>query len=615
MENIKAQVKRFVELKKEYNNKSSRTKSKADVLLPEYWDGYNYAVEMMNAIRVHAERNFFPEHLFKAKAPNQTDEEIKLAKAIFKNPTQTVFIDYINTVSRVNNDANYTLEFRDKEEQMMAQYIKYVTEDLPVYGSVEAFQDDILQTIKAIDPNGIVVLMPSYDVVRDELGNPIVQEDSVTIDDTTIKVKPIYYSVDKIVAQNEDVFYMVVMDEKSEVEEGSKKVREGIVLLFMDSTGFYKIYQVGKKSEMNFSEPVQFYPTNFEYVPAIKLMGVPKLIPGTTRMVYNSPFSYVIDVLDMALLDNSNLQISKYKCVFPYVVSLAQPCEFERDGQKCNRGEIFDMASERNISCPSCNGSGLKSRITPSGQLLINPKSSISEGDQQLPDYIKYVSPSTETVKFLDEQIEKNEKKARRILHLPDADSSATGNEGKTATGSLSKQKALVSLIQPISDQTFDIVQFIYDTIGVMMFGQNYKGVDIGRPVNYDIMTSEDYIYAIAEAQRVGVAPFVIYTLINQYIRSMFVTSKEATAAYELLMSTDYVVTLSVEDVSLAVANGTIDKWQELIHISGIQLIQELVGVNENFFQQDFKVQMDQLIAKAKERLPVIENQRPEIFD
>ena len=62
-------------------SKEQDTNRKKNVTLPEYYPTYLQAVENMEAIRIHAEKGVFPERLFKAKSPNQTDKEFDYLKA------------------------------------------------------------------------------------------------------------------------------------------------------------------------------------------------------------------------------------------------------------------------------------------------------------------------------------------------------------------------------------------------------------------------------------------------------------------------------------------------------------------------------------------------------
>jgi hypothetical protein len=65
------------------------------------------------------------------------------------------------------------------------------------------------------------------------------------------------------------------------------------------------------------------------------------------------------------------------------------------------------------------------------------------------------------------------------------------------------------------------------------------------------------------------------------------------------------------EDIAMRLSNGSIEPYQDVIHNSGLQLIDALIRENENFFEQDFVTQQEQLIQKAKDRAVQANTQSP----
>ena len=120
---------------------------------------------------------------------------------------------------------------------------------------------------------------------------------------------PHYYSCKSIVGQSFGEYYLVITDDYSNVKSGSKMEKSGIVLELYDDTNIWKIYQTGKKSDMEFSEPVLYFQHNLGYVPCHKLMGTPQLI--NDEIAFQSPFITAVPFLDQVVLDESYLQISK----------------------------------------------------------------------------------------------------------------------------------------------------------------------------------------------------------------------------------------------------------------------------------------------------------------
>jgi hypothetical protein len=422
---------------------------------------------------------------------------------------------------------------------------------------------------------------------------------------------PRYFNCKNIVGQKFGEYYLVISDDHSDVKAGSKMEHTGLVLELFDQNAIYRIEQTGKKSDMTFGEPVLYFQHNLGYVPCIKLMGSPQLIAD--EIAFQSPFITAVPLLDQVVLDESYLQMSKATSAFPFMVALGEICEFvDREGNKCNDGQIFDPINGGYRTCGSCNGSGVKSRFSPTGMLLIKPRTSLSEGDSGLSgEYLKFVSPPMDTLTFLRTEIEQQMAKSRRILHLPSSDESGTIGEASTATGSLNKLRALYAFIKPISDQLFTIYEFCLVTMGKMRYGDLFGGVNLVYPTSFDISTPSDYLAVISEGIKAGVPPSITFSNVYNYIRAIHYTDEETSAVYDLIINSDELLLMSNADILARLASGSVEKWQDVLHNSGPQLIMELIrdfipteGA-QRFLDLPMSEQIAALRAKAAEKIAV----------
>lgn len=581
IEEINKVVKRFAYMYKGWNEAQRSaplnpiTKQRVGVSqYPEYWDGYNYAAKMYDSILPHTRPDVYPEHLLSVRAPNQTDQQAQYIKANYKPTTLSVFEDFKATVSRAFADQNWSIKYMPEMDERFGDdtFQRFVNEEIEKFGSVEAFVKTMLPTLKLVDPNGIIAIEP------DEVEMVAIDgEQTEVISNDLLKPMPEYYSCKSIVGQKFGEYYLVITEDKTEVKAGSKMERSGLVLELYDDANIWKIYQTGKKSEMEFSEPVLYFNHNLGYVPCHKLQGMPQMING--EICFQSPFITAVPFLDQVVLDESYLQISKATSAFPFMVALGEVCDFvDREGNKCVDGQLFDPISGGYRTCPSCSGGGLKSRFSPTGMLLIKPKTSVSEGDTGISgEYLKFVSPPMDTLNFLRVEIEAQMKKARSILHLPSSDSTAGVGEAVTATGSLNKMRSLYAFLKPISDQLFSLYEFILVTTGRMRYGDLFGGVSLVYPTTFDISTPSDYLAVIGEGITAGVPPSVTFSNVYNYIKAIHYTDEETSAIYDLIIHADELLLMSSADIAARVANGTVEKWQDVLHFSAPQLIMELI--------------------------------------
>jgi hypothetical protein len=584
------------------------TKQRASSQYPEYWSGYNYAAKMYDSILPHSRSDVYPEHLLSVRAPNQTDAQALYIKANYKATTLSVFEDFRATISRAFADQNWSIRYNEELDERFAEetFQRYVNTEIEKFGSLEMFVKNMLPTLKLVDANGIIAIYPDdiHYMEVDGVEEPIIGNE-------LLRPMPTYYNCKNIVGQKFGEYYLVISDDHSYVKNGSKMEESGIVLYLYDQNAIYKIEQTGKKSDMTFGEPMLYFQHNLGYVPCIKLMGSPQLIAD--EIAFQSPFITAVPLLDQVVLDESYLQMSKATSAFPFMVALGEICEFiDREGNKCNDGQIFDPINGGYRTCGSCNDSGVKSRFSPTGMLLIKPKTSLSEGDTGLSgEYLKFVSPPMDTLTFLRTEIEQQMAKSRRILHLPSSDESGTIGEASTATGSLNKLRSLYAFIKPISDQLFTIYEFCLVTIGKMRYGDLFGGVNLVYPTSFDISTPSDYLAVISEGVKAGVPPSITFSNVYNYIRAIHYTDEETSAIYDLIINADELLLMSNADILARLASGSVEKWQDVLHNSGPQLIMELIrdfipteGA-ERFLDQPMSEQITQLRAKAAEKIAV----------
>jgi hypothetical protein len=528
---------------------------------------------MYDSILPHTRPDIYPAHLLSVRAPNQTDAQAEYIRANYKPTTLSVFEDFKATISRAFADQNWSIRYSPELEPIFGDdtFQRYVNNEIAKFGSLEMFVKTMLPTLKLIDPNGIIAIEPQdVDTIENEEGEEVISNE-------LIRPMPEYYSCKSIVGQNFGEYYMVITDDKSEVKVGTKSEKTGLVLEIYDTMNIWKVYQIGKRSDFTFSEPELYFAHNLGYVPAQKLQGMPQLING--EIAFQSPFITAVPLLDQVILDESYLQISKATSAFPFMVALGEICEFiDREGNKCQDGQIFDPINGGYRTCSSCNGSGVKSRFSPTGMLLIKPKTALSEGDSALSgEYLKFVSPPMDTLNFLRVEIEQQMAKARRILHLPSSDETGTIGEASTATGSLNKLRALYAFIKPISDQLFNLYEFCLVTMGRMRYGEQFGGVNLVYPTSFDISTPSDYLAVISEGVKAGVPPSITFSNVYNYIKAIHYTDEETSAVYDLILNADELLLMNSADIALRVANGTIEKYQDVIHHSAPQLIMELI--------------------------------------
>lgn len=594
-------IKSKIELIKRHDNRDGTLK-KVKNMYPEFWDGYNEAVGNYISVCTHAEKNQFPEHLFMARNPNQSEEEFDWMKANYKQVTLPVFTDYMNTRGRAWHKSNWHIKYEEDAPEFAENGLeKYLNEEIPTYHNLTNFITQILARQKAKDPEGVLCVKPSYIPLR-ESDSEFVMDENVMLTPA-----PYYYNVMNVWAFNEK-YALILQNDKSPVEYANKIQNIGRIFELYDDTNIWRITQVGKYVDQQF-EIRLYFNHNTGSIPATKLMGTPKVLNNEIR--YESHFLPAVDNLDLVLLDSSYLFASKCKSAFPFTIIAGNECEFEDlDGNQCQGGKINfwddDLQRNKSYDCPSCNGSGLKSRISPLGEMVFDPKD-MEEGNVAN-TFIKYVAPQPSILEFLRKEIQLNYATSLSILHLTNTRNTAQGREDSSATRDALEDKALLAFVKSIADQEFWLYEWSIDNIGWQRYGDRYAKPNLIKPTTFDFTTEEDYLNQLNTAIESGAPSAVRKQILIKYLMNIYSNTEKTAKVFKLLIYADRLLDCTTEEITIKMARGTVQPWEDVLHTSAQSLIMELELENPDFLDQDLEVQIEQLENKSKEKVQTQQN-------
>jgi hypothetical protein len=591
--------------KKGYNSKVARLYGEDySEVVPDYYEGYEEAVENYEAIKVHSEKNCFPARLFANRAPNQTEEAAYWIKDNYKNVTLPVFMDFYNTVLRCTHDQNWSITFQNENEEYVTANLtfeKYLSRGIKEHGSIETFFKQMMFALQLKDAMGVIAVKPH--------NLPMVEVDGEYFIDSTrlIEPQPIYYTSKQVVGW-EEKYCLIETNEHSVVEYYGAEKKKGRVYEFYDDENIWICKQIGKYVDNQF-EVSLYYNHEMGEKPVTRLRGIPTIDDG--KIIYQSPFLFATDLLDLVAQNSAYKQASIAKCVFPATVMLGDICEFEQNGSVCNDGTIAwndDDGNYHSSTCPNCHGVGLVSRLGALETMLIKPEVR-GQNESELrssQEPLKYISPEVHTLEFLESSIEKTEQKARKILHLQTSNTVIKGYEDMTATGMSLDMKAAFAFIMPIAQTAFENFEFIIDTIGWMRYKTNFVPPIINYPQTFDIGTEKDILTTISFMVKNEVPNVLIHAEIFRYLKSVFYTDEKTTAIYQLLISSDRLLTLGGNDVMVKQSKGLVEDWEIILHDSFMSFVDELILANPNFLKLPIEEQKASLIDFAKTKANTI---------
>jgi len=557
----------------------------------EPWPGFVASQRARSRIEPHVSEGAFPEHLFLSRAPNQTAAELKWMRDNFEHTTLTVYLDLENTVGRGLHETNWSLTIKDEEVSA------HLNEGIREWGALFSFVKAALLKRKIADPMGVVAFLPSaFETVVNEEGVEAVAPDAKML------AGPVVFSSAQVWGFEYDSWYLLRLPESSEIVEGSKKVRKGIVCLLIDDVNVWRIEQHGRAKDERFTFTLE-YAHGVGEAPAIHMMGTPSV--HGDGLVWTSPFSASAGLLNVALLTEHQLRASEAKLMFPVRVMIGDPCDFydQIHGVRCMDGVIAWQDGDKRIEkqCQACGGTGHKNRISPFGELVINADPNSTKPDAvNASNALTYASPSTDASRFMREEIERYITSARSVMHL-DAEAPMSGGQQQSATQAGLNAKARSAFVKPICDQLFVIFDFGIRCIGKMLRGSEWSEYSLRVPVEYDLRTDADFIATISEAAKADLPVFIRSMLIGEFTASRHADDAQALSNARALTIADRMMMMGEQAVAAEVASGRAQPWEVLLHYSGLALIAE-ASEDAAFASLTDKAKADRLRELARAR-------------
>lgn len=547
---------------------------------PEYREIMKHHFE----VAVHAEKGYFPHHILRTKAPNQTPEEWNYQKGIYEPYTRSSWGRALNKTKIISNKQNYSITGWDDEQK------EYFYGDYPDYHNIESFFFDIVRPETINYPNKVLLVEPKRIPTRLNAAGEEVPDDSVMIDPVAV-----------IVDEKDVIFYRE--NELTIMYIGT--VNELPAFKAVNKTTFYKIIGERSVSGEIVYNIAPYYMHNWGYVPARRLGGKP--VKKDNFIYYESFFSEAIPDLNGVIRLRSNLDMANYTNVFPVRIERVDFCTFQNtEGQSCTNGKIWSITDGKWNSCPSCNGTGRANRHSPTGVKEVLQKDTALEGTQLgINDIVTFVSPPIDGIESIKKQADEKEYKAFAFIFRPQDKTQVT------VEGAIGEKEEAHSFYQQLAGVVFNNMEFAIEAIGFMRFGNEFVMPDITKPTSFNTLSSFDITSEIETANTAKLPASCRKQLINQYTQTRFNSNQEAERYISAQMELDKI--WGMDDMSIRAFIGqTISPIDAIIHQRITTYLDMADGTVDNFWELDRGAQYDIIKGYAEADYALISlNQNP----
>lgn len=546
--------------------------------LVSYYPSYSQIVKLYEETRTHSDMDYFPEKLFKEKAPNQDEKEFEYEKGNYKPCTVPFWGRAEASVGRIWNKENFSIKYPDQKQG------EYFETGIPFYGSILYFFSSVYTSWKLKDPNALLAIKPyKLPEKKDKDGNLIADDTQL------IEPVPYIYLGQNVIRYEEEVYALVLTDEKSMVKRGSVEVKEGRIFEFYDVNNIYKITQYGNKEEETYRIEL-YYPHNLGFLPCDKLRGKPIYKNGT--FYYESYFRDAVPALDEALIYNSILKMSTVSQAYPVYWEITDRCL----APGCLNGKA--MQDGKLVDCPECNGTGDRNKKSPTGKYKVQMPGKL-DGDNKMPiPPLGWESPDIAVLTHLDKIKDKSILQAFTFQNVDVSNTLVKGSE--TATERMIDREEFFSFLLKFSDECFEALKWCINTMGKMRYGSNFKEPEIRFPNNFSLRTFNEVTEEINEGKTAGLPDIAMYKLLQEYIKLRFGIDARFASMINLIVSVDSLLLKSDQDISSLKAQGLIEKWEAILHRKILVYIEDRLKENDKFLEYP-KNAKEELISLAKQ--------------
>lgn len=547
---------------------------------------YADAIRHRNEVAVHAVKGTFPYELLRSKAPNQSDAEWNYQKGLVQSYTFPSWGRAENKTKIIGNEQNYSIIGWNEDQK------KYFFSDYPGYHSLPAYFFDIVRKKKINFPNQVLLIRPKS-IPYKETTEGMKVDQSVKID-YIVDIVDEFHKADYM----ESKYLVVICEETVTIED-----RVLYQFDFYDDMNIYKIVPVGFKKayfENNIQHPEEIiYEPRFilehgwGYLPAQELKGEIQDSKYGYNL-YHSLFSFAIPELNDAFRLSSNLSMSEYNGAFPTRVRVVDKCSYtDKNKSPCVDGKVWSNG-EYSV-CPSCQGTGMDSSISPTGEIQVKMYSSNGQISQlPMTPPMTYVAPPVDIYTHLDARIEKKLKRA--FAWMFESDEADAG----TATGKqLEKEEFYSSLVQ-FSNELFGLMHFSIEAIGFFMFGKEFQMPTVNNPKFFNFRDAADITAEIGEARKNNMPEPYILKLLKEYGSTRFTSDEQVDKFADFWVYCDRLWNKDDATIRLMV-NTTCTVTEAIVHSSFTSFIEQAESTDDKFWDKTPEERKKRIFELAEE--------------
>lgn len=491
---------------------------------------YNEWIKVAAAMAVHTKK-IVPRELLLCRRPNESEEVHNYRLSQYRPITYGSMNRATDELYRIVSGINYKLNCPEQTKKLI---------DEQMFGgfTFSLYLQQIVLRRMIEDPNGLLVWLPTGDGLVD----------------SSIKVTPKPYLVN-----SQDIHYIsdnvisFLSSEVSLVRVGKNDSMEGKVFYILTNDSFYKLKQIGRKSDNQYQT---------ELVYEHKIGEIPYCVLGgdaNESGYFDSFFAPYLGFGDEAICQFSDWQAIMVTSSHPIREEFGIECELQpvknKDSNPIEHGEEQYAGKKYELRPMTKSPYNTIIRKAPN-----NNNDAFSEPvlDANIPS-VRFIHPDINVAKYVGESWQVLIEMAEDALHLNLGRGLISGEAKKE------DKKAQASMILKIGNNFFDNI-FLSSVVFIDAYSgynkANRASISIDKPKTYDVKSEADVTEEISMLKEKKAPSFFLANATLDLAKKRFSGDKLMQKIFDIIALRDPLYIYSVEEKNQMVMSGYVTKEQ-----------------------------------------------------
>lgn len=546
---------------------------------------YNETCKQANELRIHAD-GIYPQQLIEERRPSESKAVKDYRQKIWKPITKPVFSRILNSLNKIRRSSDWSVRFDTskfpasiREGERLNDYCE---NNFPYFQSITNWCFNVLLRAYLIDANSYIALIPTRE--------PVVAEDYIL---------PFAYifNSEQVIDVVDGDYIVLLSTDKVQYGDASAKAW-GEVYYIITTQTIQRFEQIKSDRTMKLAWE---YNHGLGELPAFKVKGeFKKSLDGT--FIFDSRISSIIPRLDEALREYSDLQAEVVQHIH------SDKWEFVTDDcPKCKGKGTINTAGiiSELIQCPSCNGSGGKSR----GPYTTLQVKAPMAGEVPLPTPpMGYVQKEISIVDIQDKRIDKHIYAALASINMQFLEDTPLNESGVAKEVDRDELNNFVhciaeDLVANIDKTIYFINELRYSTI-IQDKEQRKSWLPvIYVPEKFDILSSTYLEQELQNAKNNKLNPIIVNAIELDYANKKFNADLQVKEKVHLMLSLDPLAGVSEDDKMTRLSNNGINQTTYIISCNIQEFIAKAIEEKgDSFYSMDLKEQKELIKGYAIEQ-------------